>query len=105
MMEPAPNEVVPNEVSMALPPVLDLAAAGTLQTALLGMRGKPAMLDASEVQRMGGLCLQVLLAARAAWATDGHGFRIAHPSPGFTEATQLMAAEMLLEQPNAMERT
>ncbi len=99
-MDPAANDI-----TMTLPPVLDLAAAGPLQTALLGLRGKPATLDASEVQRMGGLCLQVLLAARAAWSTDGHGFRLTQPSPAFTEATQLMAAGILLEQPNVTERT
>jgi chemotaxis protein CheX len=95
----------PNDIAMSLPAVLDLAAAGPLQTALLGLRGKPATLDASEVQRMGGLCLQVLLAARTAWATDGHAFRLCQPSPAFTEATELMAAGILLEQPNVMERT
>jgi chemotaxis protein CheX len=93
------------ETVISLPPVLDLAAAGTLQASLLAMRGKPACLDASEVQRMGALCLQVLLAARSTWANDGQPFSITRPSPGFTEATTLMAAGILLEQPNAMERT
>jgi chemotaxis protein CheX len=94
-----------DDQTMTLPPVLDLAAAGPLQSALLALRGRPTMIDASEVQRMGGLCLQVLLAARITWATDGHAFSLSHPSPAFTEATTLMAAGMLLDQPNPTERT
>ncbi len=94
-----------DEATMTLPTVLDLAAAGPLQSALLALRGRPATIDASEVQRMGGLCLQVLLAARNMWAADGHGFALNHASQAFTEATTLMAAGPLLDLPNPTERT
>ena len=51
--------------SLALAPILDLKAAGPLRGALLERRGHPLELDAADVQRLGGLCLQVLLAAAA----------------------------------------
>jgi len=57
--------------SLVLPAVLDIRAAGRLQAELLGLRGRPLTLDASAVERLGGLCLQVLLSARALWAADG----------------------------------
>ena len=87
--EPAP---------LMLPKVLDLAAATPLKAALLARRGAPLELDGSEVQRMGGLCLQVLLAAQAAWAADGQPLRLASPSEALRETlANLGAAETLME--------
>lgn len=76
-----------------LPRVLDLGAAGPLWSALAGLRGQSLTLDASEVERFGGLCLQVLLAARTAWAGDG--FQIINPSPAFCAGAELMGAANL----------
>jgi chemotaxis protein CheX len=56
---------------VVLPAVLDIRAAAPLQAEILGLRGQPLTLDASAVERLGGLCLQVLLSARATWASDG----------------------------------
>jgi len=47
-----------------LPPVLDLNQAAPLKTDLLSLRGRPVVVDAADVERLGGLCLQVLLSAR-----------------------------------------
>jgi chemotaxis protein CheX len=69
---------------------LDLTAAAPLAAELLAARGKPAILDASGVQRLGAQCLQVLLAARALWSTDGLPWRVVDPSPEFADATALM---------------
>jgi chemotaxis protein CheX len=55
-----------------LPSVLDLSAAAPLREHFIGRRGAPLRVDASRVERLGGLCLQVLIAARAAWAEDRH---------------------------------
>jgi chemotaxis protein CheX len=52
--------------------VLDLTAASSLREQFIGRRGSPLRVDASRVERLGGLCLQVLIAARAAWAEDRH---------------------------------
>jgi chemotaxis protein CheX len=78
--------------SLTLPRVLDLSAASRVKAAILERRGEPVVLDASEVERLGGLCVQVLLAARAEWRMKGHELRIERASDAFVEAAQLMAA-------------
>jgi chemotaxis protein CheX len=47
------------------------------------------ILDASSVQRLGGQCLQVLLAAAKAWGLDGHSLSFASPSEAFVQALDL----------------
>lgn len=63
---------------------LDIQQAEPLKADLLALRGTPVAVDASGVERLGGLCLQVLLAARKTWAADGQGFDIAPASDAFT---------------------
>ena len=80
--------------AISLSSVLDLNAAAPLRSALLEQRGKPVSLDAASVQRLGGLCLQVLLSGARTWAEDGHGFEIHPRSSAFDDAlTQFGAAE------------
>lgn len=83
---------------MRLPQILDIAAAAPLWSELSRARGRPVELDASDVERVGGLCLQVLLTARAAWLADCLAFRVVNPSTGFVEATRLMGAADLSGQ-------
>jgi chemotaxis protein CheX len=66
---------------LQLPPILDLKAASALQQQFLSRRGAALQVDASQVERLGGLCLQVLLAAQAAWAADGEALIYDGPSP------------------------
>ncbi|MBF0665794.1 MAG: STAS domain-containing protein [Brevundimonas sp.] len=70
---------------VALPAVLDIQAAEGLRVQLLGARGRPLTLDGSAVERLGGLCLQVLLSARQTWAADGHRLLVEPASEAFTE--------------------
>ena len=77
---------------LQLEPVLDLGAAERLHAELTGVRGRPLDIDASQVERLGGLCLQVLLSARATWRADGQPARITQASPAFEEAWSLFAA-------------
>jgi chemotaxis protein CheX len=79
-------------VSLTLGPVLDLRAAAPLRAALLERRGEAMDIDASAVERLGGLCLQVLLSARRAWAEDGLPFAISSHSDSFREAMRLFGA-------------
>ena len=72
--------------------VLDLGAAAPLKAELLTRRGGPIEIDASAVQRAGGLCLQVLLSASATWAVDGHEFNLAQPSEALCEAIRNLGA-------------
>ena len=66
-----------------------------LAAELLAARGKPAILDASGVQRLGAQCLQILLAARALWSSDGQPWRLVDPSPEFADAVALMGCPHL----------
>jgi chemotaxis protein CheX len=82
--------------TLVLDPVLDLKASGPLRVALLERRGRPLSVDASGVERLGGLCLQVLLAADRTWAEDACAFDIAARSTAFDDAlAQFGASEML----------
>ena len=84
---------------LSLPAVLDLAAAGPLHAGLLARLGGPVEVDASEVRRLGGQCLQVLLAARTHWASDGAAFQVLNPSPEFTEGLELLGAAFTSPSP------
>jgi len=57
--------------SIALAPALDLRAAAPLKAEILALRGQAVTLDGSAVQRLGGLCFQVLLSALKTWRDDG----------------------------------
>lgn len=59
-----------------LDPILDLKAAAPLLQALLTRRGANLVIDASSVEQVGGLCLQILLSARATWDADGNRLRV-----------------------------
>lgn len=71
--------------TVGLPPVLDLQAAEPLRAELMALRGRPLTVDASQVTRLGGLCLQVLMSAQKIWAEDGLSLRVDQPSSGFSE--------------------
>jgi chemotaxis protein CheX len=86
------TDTVDRASTIALDPVLDLRAAAPLRDALLERRGGPVIIDASRVEQLGGLCLQVLLAGRHAWANDGASFAIANHSPAFDAAITAFGA-------------
>lgn len=81
-------ETVKEQASMRLPAIMDITAAGPLASAILLHRGKDLTVDASEVERMGAQCLQVLLSAVATWSQDGTYFDLSSPSQPFTEALE-----------------
>ena len=78
--------------TLVLPSVLDLKAVGGLHADLLAVRGRPLTLDASQVTRLGGLGLQILLAARATWAEDAQPFAVVNSSEDFAGALDLFGA-------------
>ena len=82
---------------LALPAAINTGSIGALRTQLVERRGAPLELDASSVQRVGGLGLQVLLSAARAWAADGQHFAITKPSSAFTEMLRLTGAAHLPE--------
>jgi len=75
-----------------------------LKAELLARRGQPVTLDASNVERLGGLCLQVLLSARKTWAADGVDLTITPQSQGFSEQwTAFGASETNVPDPLAQD--
>lgn len=83
--------------SLMLGSVLDLKAAAPLKASLLEHRGEDVRIDASSVNRLGGLCLQLLLAAQKAWAEDGLAFAIQPRSDAFTDSVRLFGAAARLD--------
>ena len=78
------------ERTVQLPPVMDLNAAAPLAGDLLTYRGNDLLADASQVERIGGQGVQVLLSALATWREDGSKFKVVNPSPAFKEAIELL---------------
>jgi methyl-accepting chemotaxis protein len=71
--------------AVVLPAVLDIQQAGPLREQLLALRGQPVVVDGSLVDRLGGLCLQVLISAQQTWAGDGVSMVIDQASEAFAE--------------------
>ncbi len=79
-----------------LPAVLDLKAAGALKADIQARAGAPLEIDASKVERLGGLCLQILLAAAAHWRSANIDFRLVNPGDAFRNDARLLGATQLL---------
>ena len=79
---------------MTLPGELDIRAAAPLAAELSGARGADLALDASQVERVGAQCLQVLLSAAATWCADGRELTIAQPSAAFAEAIRVAGLDL-----------
>ena len=69
--------------TLRLPVALDLGSAASLAAELSALRGAALRLDASGVDRLGGLGLQVLLSAQLTWRNDGAEFALVDPSDAF----------------------
>ena len=79
--------------SIQLPDTLDLIAARPLAKTLLSMRGSDVKIDASQVTRVGGQCLQVLLSAAATWDADHAILEVVSPSAEFIGGLKLLGVE------------
>lgn len=82
--------------ALKLPAVLDLNAAAALRNDVLARAGAPLDLDASEVERVGGLCVQVLIAAANFWRATGHALRIVNATGAFRDDVRLLGVNDLL---------
>jgi chemotaxis protein CheX len=80
--------------SLVLPRILDLKAATPLVENLLSLRGGELLLDASEVERLGGQCLQVLVSAAATWHADGFSIEFGNPSESFVEGLAALGVKL-----------
>ena len=84
---------------MRLAETLDLNAAEPLRQALAEQRGHPVALDGSQVARLGGLCLQVLVSAYKTWLEDGQEFRLERCSPDLVDQLRLFGSQDLCADP------
>lgn len=83
---------VTKAATVRLKPALDLTAAAPLRAEFLAARGRPVRVDATDVERVGALCLQVLLSARATWIADGASFTLGERSPAFDAGLSTLGA-------------
>lgn len=74
---------------------LDLRAAAPLREAFLERQGADLVVDASRVERIGGLCLQVLLSARETWRVDGLNLSVQHLGEELRGQLRLLGASDL----------
>ena len=80
--------------SLSLAPILDLNEANALHSKLMGLRGNALVIDASAVERVGALCVQVLMAGAKSWEEDKQSFTFAKVSDAFTKTTQLIGVNI-----------
>ena len=60
----------------------------------MGLRGSNLVVDASAVERVGALCVQVLMAGAKSWEEDKQSFTFAKVSDAFTKTTQLIGVNI-----------
>jgi chemotaxis protein CheX len=82
------------EKSVSLAAVLDLNEASTLRTKLTGLRGSNVVIDASGVERVGTLCVQVIMAAAKTWNEDKLSFTFSKVSDAFQKTMQLIGVDI-----------
>ena len=75
--------------ALTLAPRLDLSQVAALTADLRARTGADLVLDAGAVTHLGGLGLQVLLAAAASWRAAGHALSVHPRSEAFDEALTL----------------
>lgn len=79
---------------MTLPSELDIKAAAPLAAEFIAARGADIALNASQVERVGAQCLQVLLSAAATWSADGLELSLEEPSPAFVDAVAIAGLDL-----------
>lgn len=89
--------------TMTLPARLDLTAVKPLARDLGDRAGNDLQIDASKVELLGGLCLQLLLAAAQSWAQRGRNLSYGPTSEAF--ATDLATFGLTAERLEAGVRT
>lgn len=79
-------------VRLTLPAVIDIASVGPLRNEILELSAEDLELDASAVERIGGLGIQLLLSAEKMWAANGRQLSIASASTAFQDVHRLTDA-------------
>ncbi|HEX5934168.1 MAG TPA: STAS domain-containing protein [Pseudorhizobium sp.] len=79
--------------TLKLSPVLDLNEATALHGKLISMRGSNIAIDASQVERLGVQCAQVLIAGARAWQADKKSYVVEKSSDAFAKTMQLIGID------------
>ncbi|MFT4184089.1 MAG: STAS domain-containing protein [Rhizobium sp.] len=82
------------EKTISLAAVLDLNEASALRGKLMGLRGSNVAIDASGVERIGALCIQVIMAAAKTWEEDSHSFTFSKASDAFQKTMQMIGIDI-----------
>lgn len=80
--------------TVTLPARLDLTAVGGLAGEIKQHAGQPLTIDATAVETLGGLCLQLLLASAAQWKREGQELMIPMRSDAFDDALSLLGVNL-----------
>ena len=75
--------------TLSLDKVLDLNAAGSLHSRLMALRGSDLVIDASDVERAGTLCIQVLMSAAKTWEDEKLSLTFSKVSDALAKTMQL----------------
>lgn len=81
------------EKTVSLAAVLDLNEASALRGKLMGLRGSNVAIDASGVERIGALCIQVIMAAAKTWDEDKLSFTFSKVSDAFQKTLQMIGID------------
>lgn len=90
--------------TLSLDTVLDLNAASTLHSRLMELRGSDLVIDASPVERVGALCIQVLMSASRTWEEEERSLTFSQMSDALTKTMQLSGVNydhMLAKESNS----
>ena len=79
---------------ISLIPILDLCAASPLLQELTAHRGENLVIDASQVERIGAQCVQVLLSAVNTWDADGNALSITNATSVFCETISELGVQL-----------
>jgi|GEM_PF-3831884 len=80
--------------TVVLESVLLSGQAGGLAERLQATTGRLVAVDGGAVERLGGLCLQVLLSADLSFQAAGRALRICRPSEGLREGMLLLGVSL-----------
>lgn len=90
--------------TLSLDSVLDLNAAGSLHTKLLGLRGSDLVIDASAVEKVGTPCIQVIMSAQKTWESENKSLTFSKMSDPLMKTMQLSGVNyelMLAKESNS----
>jgi chemotaxis protein CheX len=88
---------------LRLPATLDLRAAGPLVANFNAARGNHVAIDASQVDKIGTQCVQVLMSAHVTWARDGIPLVMTNPSQALLDTLDVLGIPLnkIAEQENS----